>query len=164
MTPQSTSTFTQRERVQLCNLFDTVGPAAPTLCAGWTTLDLAAHLVTRERRPDAAVGIILKSAQGWTEKVQNEKRQEGLQKLVGLIREGPPNTRPSAYSMPHLIPSNSSFIMKTYGARSQVGNHVRFLMPTKTTFGKTLSEDPSISSKRCPLDLPSDGRMVKGCQ
>lgn len=94
MTPQSTSTFTQRERAQLCNLFDTLGPAASTLCAGWTTLDLAAHLVTRERRPDAAVGIVLKSAHGWTEKVENGKSKEGLQKLVGLIRKGPPKYTP----------------------------------------------------------------------
>ena len=35
------------------------GPEAPTLCAGWTTRDLAAHLVVREARPDAAAGIVL---------------------------------------------------------------------------------------------------------
>lgn len=34
------------------------GPDAPTLGAGWKTRDLAAHLVVRESRPDAAAGVI----------------------------------------------------------------------------------------------------------
>src|SRR5882762_622635 len=36
------------ERRELCDLFLELGPDAPTLCEGWTTLDLAAHLVLRE--------------------------------------------------------------------------------------------------------------------
>ena len=36
---------------ELCDLFDELGPDAPTLCEGWTTFDLAAHLVVRERNP-----------------------------------------------------------------------------------------------------------------
>ncbi len=41
----------QRERAELCDLFDELGPDAPTLCGDWTTADLAAHLVVRERNP-----------------------------------------------------------------------------------------------------------------
>lgn len=37
-----------RERRQLCDLLLELGPDAPTLCEGWTTADLAAHLVLRE--------------------------------------------------------------------------------------------------------------------
>lgn len=33
------------------------GPDAPTLCEGWFTRDLAAHLWIREHRLDAAVGM-----------------------------------------------------------------------------------------------------------
>ena len=44
------------ERTALCDLFLAVGPDAPTLAGEWTTRDLAAHLVVRERRPDAAAG------------------------------------------------------------------------------------------------------------
>jgi uncharacterized protein (TIGR03085 family) len=36
------------ERRQLCDLLVELGPDAPTLCEGWTTADLAAHLVLRE--------------------------------------------------------------------------------------------------------------------
>jgi len=39
-------------------LLDKTGPDAPTLCSGWTTGDLAAHLVLREHRPDAAAGVL----------------------------------------------------------------------------------------------------------
>jgi uncharacterized protein (TIGR03085 family) len=37
-----------RERSGICDLFVELGPDAPTLCEGWTTADLAAHLVLRE--------------------------------------------------------------------------------------------------------------------
>ena len=45
-------TAAQRERAALVETMRSVGPDAPTLCGDWTTRDLAAHLVTRERRPD----------------------------------------------------------------------------------------------------------------
>ncbi len=48
-----------RERAALCDTLDKVGPEAPTLCEGWLTLDLAAHLVAREARSDAALGLVL---------------------------------------------------------------------------------------------------------
>src|SRR5690349_11008507 len=51
--------FARTERAALCDLLVTVGPDAPTLCEGWTTRDLAAHLAVRDRRPDAAAGIVL---------------------------------------------------------------------------------------------------------
>src|ERR1700743_2358756 len=51
-------TYARDERLALCALLDRTGPDAPTLCEGWRTGDLAAHLVLREHRPDAAVGIM----------------------------------------------------------------------------------------------------------
>jgi hypothetical protein len=48
-----------RERRELCDLFGDLGPEAPTLCEGWATMDLAVHLVVRERRPQASPGILL---------------------------------------------------------------------------------------------------------
>jgi hypothetical protein len=41
--------FDAVERAQLSDLFDELGPQAPTLLTPWTTRDLAAHLVLRER-------------------------------------------------------------------------------------------------------------------
>jgi uncharacterized protein (TIGR03083 family) len=51
-------TFARDERVALCALLDDAGPSAPTLCEGWRTVDLAAHLVLREHRPDAGIGVL----------------------------------------------------------------------------------------------------------
>lgn len=45
------------ERAALVRTLRMMGPEAPTLCPGWTTRQLAAHLLARERRPDALLGI-----------------------------------------------------------------------------------------------------------
>ena len=50
--------YSREERLALGALLDKTGPDAPTLCEGWTTGDLAAHLVLREHRPDAAAGVM----------------------------------------------------------------------------------------------------------
>ncbi|WP_010474195.1 maleylpyruvate isomerase family mycothiol-dependent enzyme, partial [Streptomyces somaliensis] len=63
------STHAKRERLVLADLLEAVGPEAPTLCDGWTTRDLAAHLVVRERRPDAAAGVLLEPLRGRLERV-----------------------------------------------------------------------------------------------
>ena len=47
-----------RERAELCELFRRLGPDAPTLCEGWTTAHLAAHLSIRERDPRSGPGIL----------------------------------------------------------------------------------------------------------
>ena len=47
------------ERVRLCDLLIEQGESAPTLCEGWLTRDLVAHLFVREHRPAAMPGILL---------------------------------------------------------------------------------------------------------
>ncbi len=78
------------ERRELCDLMDQLGPDAPTLCEGWATRDLAAHLVVRERRPDAAPGILLPLLAGYTNRVQRSVAQRPWVDLVDLVRDGPP--------------------------------------------------------------------------
>ena len=82
--------YSEVERQALCDLMLHVGPDAPTLCAGWTTRDLAAHLVIRERRPDASVGIVAKPLSGWTERVQAGEAKREWADLVGRVRDGAP--------------------------------------------------------------------------
>jgi uncharacterized protein (TIGR03085 family) len=84
----------QAERRQLCELFDQLGPVAETLCEGWRTRDLAAHLALRERRLDAAPGILLKPLAGHTRKVQDEFAAKPWTELVDLVRSGPPAWSP----------------------------------------------------------------------
>ena len=52
-------TFSDVQRHKLVHLLREVGPDAPTLCAGWTTLDLIIHLVIRENYPLAAAGMMV---------------------------------------------------------------------------------------------------------
>lgn len=77
------------ERQALCSLFDDLGPDAPTLCEGWRTRDLAAHLVVREHRPDAAAGILVPLLASHTNSVQQRYAAEPWEKLVDRVRSGP---------------------------------------------------------------------------
>ncbi len=67
-----------------------VGPAAPTLCGTWTAHDLAAHLVVRERRPDASIGIVFRPMSGYLEAKQTQIAQRPFAELLELVRTGPP--------------------------------------------------------------------------
>jgi uncharacterized protein (TIGR03085 family) len=78
------------ERAALCDTFEKVGPDAPTLCEGWNTLDLAAHLVAREARSDAAIGLVVPALSGHLRKVMDRYKAKGYDHLVGMLRTGPP--------------------------------------------------------------------------
>jgi uncharacterized protein (TIGR03085 family) len=83
--------YSREERLALCALLDKTGPDAPTLCEGWTTGDLAAHLVLREHRPDAAAGVVGGPLAGYTARVQQRIRaRTPFGDLVRKIRSGPP--------------------------------------------------------------------------
>lgn len=73
-----TKPIDQREREELCDLFLNLGPDAPTLCEGWTTLDLAVHLMLREhfkRWPAPRMAI---------------EKTKGLPAVVARLRKGAP--------------------------------------------------------------------------
>ncbi|GGV76009.1 TIGR03085 family protein [Streptomyces gelaticus] len=88
------STHAKRERLLLADLLEAAGPEAPTLCHGWTTRDLAAHVVVRERRPDAAGGVVLGVLKNRLERVQAEYVAKPYEELIQLIRTGPPRMSP----------------------------------------------------------------------
>jgi len=91
--------FSRIERDALCALLAEKGPDAPTLCRGWTTRDLAAHLVTRERRPGAAVGIVVSQLAGYMAREQRKiADQYDYEQLIDMIRHGPP--RLSVFAIP----------------------------------------------------------------
>lgn len=82
--------YARIERERLADALLDAGPDAPTLCEGWTTADLAAHVVTRDRRPDAAVGIMVKPMAGWTEHVRRQYRDgHPYPELVTMVRNAP---------------------------------------------------------------------------
>jgi len=92
-------TYARDERLAVCDLLDQLGPDQPTLCAGWQTADLAAHLALRERRPDAALGVMGGPLAGHTRKVQERlARRTPFTRVVELVRTGPPRT--SVFAIP----------------------------------------------------------------
>ena len=91
MLPMTEPGFAQQERQTLCDLFVEYGPGAPTLCEGWLTADLAAHLVAREHRPDSGPGLVWPPLAGYTDKVRRAVRDRTpWEKLVETVRRGPP--------------------------------------------------------------------------
>ncbi|WP_405781556.1 TIGR03085 family metal-binding protein [Streptomyces sp. NBC_00859] len=88
------STHAKRERLLLADLLEAAGPGAPTLCEGWKTRDLAAHVVVRERRLDAAGGIMIGALKGRLDRVQGEFARKPYEELIQLIRTGPPKFSP----------------------------------------------------------------------
>ncbi|MFF2806972.1 TIGR03085 family metal-binding protein [Streptomyces sp. NPDC058000] len=90
------STHAKRERLLLADLLESAGPEAPTLCDGWTTRDLAAHVVVRERRADASAGIVVKPLAARLSRVQAEFAAKPYGELIELIRSGPPKMSPFA--------------------------------------------------------------------
>ncbi|MGE2723019.1 TIGR03085 family metal-binding protein [Mycolicibacterium celeriflavum] len=83
-------TAAQRERAALVETMREEGPDAPTLCGDWTTRDLAAHLVVRERRLDATPGIMIPALAGYTDKVQRQTAQTDWEELLDKVASGPP--------------------------------------------------------------------------
>jgi uncharacterized protein (TIGR03085 family) len=92
-------TYAQDERAALAALLEKTGPDGPTLCAGWQTRDLVAHLVLRERRPDAAAGVIGGPLAPYTARVQQRFLDRyTYPELIAMFRAGPP--RLSLFAIP----------------------------------------------------------------
>ncbi len=99
----------RRERAALCDLFSEVGPDAPTLCGQWTTRDLAAHLVMRERRPDGAAGIAVSKLAGYADKVQAGIARTEWTALVESVRTGPPIWSPMRLPLVDALVNTAEF-------------------------------------------------------
>jgi uncharacterized protein (TIGR03085 family) len=84
------------ERAALADLMAELGPDAPTLCGTWTTRDLAAHLIVRATRPDAAAGILVGPLAGYTDKVMAAVGRRDWPAIVAEVRQGPPRWSPVA--------------------------------------------------------------------
>jgi len=92
-------TYARDERLAMCTLLEELGPNQPTLCAGWRTADLAAHLVLRERRPDAGLGVLGGPLAARTRRLQDQLAgRTPFPRLIELIRAGPP--RLSLFAIP----------------------------------------------------------------
>jgi uncharacterized protein (TIGR03085 family) len=81
------------EREALCDLLLELGPDAPTMCAGWTTSDIAIHLIICEARPQAwlaiPMGNRLPLLNRYFNRVVSKERDRGWEGLVARVRKGP---------------------------------------------------------------------------
>ena len=89
------TTPVSQERRRFADELIAAGPDAATLCEGWDARDLAAHVVLRERRPDAAIGVIASFLSGYTQKVQDKIAARDYAALVDTLRSGPPAWSPT---------------------------------------------------------------------
>jgi uncharacterized protein (TIGR03085 family) len=110
------------ERRALADLLEKVGPDAPTLCEGWATRDLAAHLVTRERRGDAALGLALKPLAKHMKSVQRSYARRPYDELVKKVRDGAPFWSAFAWpGMERLLNTTEYFVHHEDIRRAQSG-------------------------------------------
>jgi uncharacterized protein (TIGR03085 family) len=93
-----TASFARDERSALVQLLRQTGPDAATLCTGWTTFDLAAHLVTRERQPLAGPGLLITRLHPLTAALERRAQRRGYDTLLDQIDAGPPRWTPAAWS------------------------------------------------------------------
>lgn len=84
------TSLAKRERAALVECFRRVGPDAPTLCEGWTTRDLAAHLVVRESRLDVAAGILVPALAARLEAARVREAERPWDELVDSVAAGAP--------------------------------------------------------------------------
>ena len=79
------------EREALCSLMLALGPDAPTLCQGWSTTDLAVHLVIRERKLHASPGIVFGGPfEVVLRRATDRMKLQPYPELVATLESGPP--------------------------------------------------------------------------
>jgi uncharacterized protein (TIGR03085 family) len=90
-----TTTYARSERALLLRLLRRLGPDAPTLSGWWTTHDLAAHLVVRDREPAALPGLVVPRLHGITEARERRARTRPYADLLEQLEAGPPAWSPT---------------------------------------------------------------------
>lgn len=100
----SSPSLAARERTELADLLEELGPDAPTCCEGWQTSHLAAHLAVRDRRLDALPGYGVenlpfgKPLARWSHHVEDRLRsRKPYARVVALVRGGPRPWSPFAW-------------------------------------------------------------------
>lgn len=82
------------ERQRLADLFASISPDAPTLCEDWTVKDLLVHMVIREYRPDAILGLAVPPLASHLKSVTAEYETKDYHDLISQYRQGPPRWSP----------------------------------------------------------------------
>lgn len=105
------------ERAALSDTLDELGPDRPTLCEGWTTRDLLAHLLVRERQPWAAGGIVVPALAPLTEKSTAGYAETPWSTMVGELRGGAPAWSPYRIGRLDAVANGAEFFVHHEDAR-----------------------------------------------
>lgn len=141
------TSLAKRERFAIAQTLRNIGPEAPTLCEGWNAFDLLVHLVSRETRPDAAIGIIIPALNKYSSKIKNEMKQRGFSTLIQEFEDGPKAL--SLFSIPGADNLSNTFeflvhhedllrAQPNYSARVLSDNDKKLLWNRFTMSGKLL--------------------------
>lgn len=89
-------------RANLTDALREAGPDAPTLCTGWTSRHLAAHIVLRESAPLVAAGASIPALNPRAEREiarlgDRSATPETYAELVGRVERGPARWSPMAW-------------------------------------------------------------------
>jgi uncharacterized protein (TIGR03085 family) len=158
------SGWATHEREALVGVLTELGPDAPTLCDGWQTKDLAAHVYVRERRPDAAAGVLpLGPLSAYTNRVMaSALRTLGYDELVRRIRVVPPYLRVAG--LDNAI-NTVEYFVHTEDVRRANGRGPRDLPPAlESALWKRLSRQARLSFRRVDARVrlvPNDGEPVE---
>jgi len=167
-----TMTLARRERAGLTDLLDAVGPDAPTLCGGWSTYDLAAHLVLREASPLAAAGIVVPVLEKMTDHgMARLKSRRAYTELVQALRDGPPWYSPlrpakvdaSANAMEFYIHHED---VRRAGAAEQPrdldARDQNLLWALTSRMGRLLARKATVGIELVRTDVPGTTRISQG--
>ncbi|WP_114908072.1 TIGR03085 family metal-binding protein [Ornithinimicrobium murale] len=158
------------ERQALCDTFERVGPAAPTLCDPWSTAELAAHLVIRDSRPDLAVGAAVPFLAPRLERGMESYATRPWAELVHLVRTGPPAWSPTRAPFVDEVANLSEFFIHhedVLRGEGQVGPHREVSPDLEAALWRQLTTVAKLLARRLPTGLvlvaPGHGRSaVKG--
>jgi uncharacterized protein (TIGR03085 family) len=156
----------RRERSALCDTFETVGPDAPTLCSPWRTRDLAAHLVVREGRPDAAMGMLVPPLAQRAQRVQDGYAAGSWPELVERIRTGPPPWSPTRLEPVDTMVNLAEMFIHHEDVRRAVPDWEPRPLPDDLEQGlwSTLTRTGRLLFRRSPVGVvlvtPSHGRRM----
>jgi uncharacterized protein (TIGR03085 family) len=157
------STPATEERHRFADELLAVGPDVDTLCEGWTARDLAAHVVLRDRRPDAAAGVIVSALSGYTDKVQDGIARQDWDRIVDQIRGGPPIWSPARLPKIDRLANTTEFFVHLEDVRrAQPGWSARELDPDLVDdLDAALRRSAKLFARKAPAGItlePDGGR------
>jgi uncharacterized protein (TIGR03085 family) len=156
-------------RAELAEALLAAGPDAPTLCEGWQTRHLAAHVVLRERSLVVGAGLVLPPlagrAQAKIDDLADQAATEGAYRdLVARVADGAARWHPPAWAPEAGKPIE--FFVHTEDVRRGAGDASPRTLPPELTeaLWKQLLRSAGLRTRRSGVGLVlvrEDGRRAR---